>query len=189
METRFISDVHFGHANAIKYDSRPFGTVEEVDERMVELWNGFVDRRDLVYILGDLSWHDAQKTATLVGRLNGRKVLVLGNHDDKIVKFQEVAGLFESVVPYAEISVPNNLGKVAVLSHYPIPFYNKVHYGSAHLYGHVHNSKEADVVEEWRGRLSQMYSRPVRMANVGCMMDYIGYIPRTIEEVAEARGF
>ena len=56
------SDLHFGHANVIKFDNRPFQNVEEMDRALIALWNETVSKRDTVYILGDFSWYRGEKT-------------------------------------------------------------------------------------------------------------------------------
>lgn len=53
----YISDTHFGHKNVIRYDNRPFDSIEEMDEAMIQLWNETVNDADAVYILGDFSWY------------------------------------------------------------------------------------------------------------------------------------
>lgn len=82
-----ISDTHFGHANTfLKFKQpdgspmRPFTSVEEMDETMVARWNAVVRPQDKVYHLGDVLVK--AKDPRILGRLNGHKRLVLGNHDD-----------------------------------------------------------------------------------------------------------
>jgi calcineurin-like phosphoesterase family protein len=80
----FTSDTHFGHANFLKFMNdageriRPFASVEEMDEHMVERWNARVRPGDKVYHLGDVCFGDA----AILARLNGSKRLILGNHDN-----------------------------------------------------------------------------------------------------------
>ena len=82
----FISDTHFGHANMltfINYDGtrmRPFDSVEEVDELMIENWNKMVKPTDKVYHLGDC-FYKSSNPDQIMNRLNGQKVLCRGNHD------------------------------------------------------------------------------------------------------------
>ena len=54
----YISDLHFGHANVIEFDKRPFANVEEMDRIMIERWNERVSDMDDVYISGDFAHHD-----------------------------------------------------------------------------------------------------------------------------------
>lgn len=78
-----ISDTHFGHQNIIKYCNRPFSSTEEMDEHMVERWNSVVKDGDNVYHLGDVYMGGSRGYIdTLLGRLKGRKRLLLGNHDN-----------------------------------------------------------------------------------------------------------
>lgn len=93
----FTSDTHFGHANIIHYSSRPFTSVEEMDETLVARWNEVVKPSDHVYHLGDVSMK--KKDLQIVTRLNGKKRLVRGNHDVYRTKdylsvgFQEIYGI------------------------------------------------------------------------------------------------
>ena len=55
-QQRFItSDLHFGHKNILEYDKRPFSSIEEHDESLIENWNSLVRPQDLVYCLGDIT--------------------------------------------------------------------------------------------------------------------------------------
>lgn len=83
--TFFTSDQHFGHFNIIRLCSRPFGTVEEMDEALLSKWNAKVKADDIVYILGDLFFR-AAKIEPILKALNGRKHLIVGNHDHTWMK-------------------------------------------------------------------------------------------------------
>ena len=72
-----------------------------------------------------------------------------------------------------------------ILSHYPILFYKNQHYGAVMLYGHVHNTREWELVEKWKKEQWAM-GIPSRLINVGCMMDYMRYTPRTLTELLDA---
>lgn len=96
----YIADMHFGHKNVIRYDNRPFDSIEEMDKAMITLWNETVGDNDVVYILGDFSWYKEEKTAFILGCLKGHKVLIRGNHDHISPK---VARHFERICEYAEI--------------------------------------------------------------------------------------
>ena len=52
----YISDLHLGHTNVIKFDKRPFSNIEEMENKIIENWNSRVTKQDTVYILGDFSW-------------------------------------------------------------------------------------------------------------------------------------
>jgi Predicted phosphoesterase or phosphohydrolase len=109
----FTSDTHWGHANILKYDNRPFATIEEHDEELVRRWNAVVSPGDVVYHLGDVAWHKkAIDTDILLARLHGTKILITGNHDKGHV---EKAKGWAKVTPYLEISEG---GQKIVLFHY-----------------------------------------------------------------------
>lgn len=76
----FIGDTHFGHRNIIGYNRPEFDSLEEMHEVMIDKWNEVVKPNDTVYHLGDVAFGKAWIPATLP-QLNGRKRLILGNHD------------------------------------------------------------------------------------------------------------
>ena len=178
----FTSDLHFGHANILRYDNRPFESVEEMDYELVRRWNERVSPEDTVYVLGDVSWYDADKTKQLVSSLNGRKILIRGNHDKpgngKIWGFDEE-------YDYKEIR-PNGKKSLVVLSHYPITFFNRHHYGAYMLYGHVHATHEWNITENVKRQLERL-DIPCNMFNVGCML--WDYAPVTLEEIIADQRF
>lgn len=178
----FISDLHFGHFNIIRYDNRPFNSIEEMDKVLIDNWNSVVSDDDTVYILGDISWHNEEKTVQIFQQLKGKKILIRGNHD-KVVRGSNIYKCFDSVYDYYELYLDKK-NKV-VMSHYPIPFWNGQFRDTIHLYGHVHNSHQWNIMENWMNELRQLQDIPMRAYNVGCMMKWMNYTPRTLEEIIE----
>ncbi|MEG0371863.1 MAG: metallophosphoesterase family protein [Clostridium sp.] len=135
-----VSDTHFGHQRILEFDSesRPFKTVEEMDEQLISNWNEVVkDEDDIVYMLGDMFMGSTDNIDKIMPRLNGRKVLVRGNHDtNKRVELMEkyVEGVY---------SIYNlKVGKqIYVLCHYPMREWFGKDYGTIHIYGHVHSNE------------------------------------------------
>lgn len=78
-----ISDTHFGHRNIIDYCDRPFKDIQQMNYAIRDNWNSVVKEEDIVYHLGDvyMGWNDKQDIGQFLTSLNGRKRLVLGNHD------------------------------------------------------------------------------------------------------------
>lgn len=183
MATFFIADLHFGHKNILGFDNRPWINVENHDAALIKNWNETVGYEDTVYILGDISWHNATKTIEIFKGLNGKKFLIIGNHDKRLLKSPEVRALFMEIAHYAEIECEN---RQVVLSHYPIPCFNGHFYNGVHLYGHVHNSFEWNIMEHVKQEMRDLYNEPCRMFNVGAMMGYMNYTPRTLSEILEA---
>lgn len=173
----FTSDLHFGHKNIIRFDNRPFTSIEEMDRTIIERWNRKVKEDDTVYILGDISWYDDQKTYEIISQLHGKKVLIVGNHD-KYGKM--VLNCFQEVCFYKEITLPGNIQ--VILCHYPIVFFNRHHYGAYMLYGHVHNSHEWNMTENYKYELQQLDIN-CNMFNVGCMVR--NYEPVTLDEILQ----
>ena len=81
MSRFFTSDTHFGHRNIIKYSNRPFDSVEQMNEALIDNWNDTVLPTDTVYHLGDVALGPWSEWDSILTRLNGYKVLVVGNHD------------------------------------------------------------------------------------------------------------
>lgn len=177
----FIGDLHFGHVNALRFDNRPFTDIEEHDKAIIENWNNRVEMEDDVYILGDISWYGSQKTLDIFRQLNGNKHLIRGNHDGKLLKNRELQKEFVEITDYKELYLPDRKG--IVLSHYPIPCFRNHMYGWYHLYAHVHTSLEWNMMESIKREMQELYDKPCEMFNVGAMMPYMNYTPRTLEEI------
>lgn len=174
MSVFFTSDLHFGHKNVIRFDNRPYTTVEEMDADLIARWNAKVGKGDTVYILGDFSWYGTDKTRDILNSLNGKKFLIRGNHD----RTHGLEKYFEDICDYKELRLQD--GNMITLCHYPIPFFNRHHYGAYMLYGHVHNSQEWNMTESYRRALQEL-DIPCEMYNVGCMVR--NYEPVTLAEI------
>ena len=81
MSTFLVADTHFSHTRAIELCGRPFLSVGEMDEALIRNWNSVVGPDDTVYHLGDCCMGQLADSLPILNRLNGRKLLVLGNHD------------------------------------------------------------------------------------------------------------
>jgi calcineurin-like phosphoesterase family protein len=81
MATWFTSDLHLGHANIINYCERPFTSVQQMNEALIDRWNAVVSPTDTVWVLGDMALGVIDDSLPLVQRLAGRTLLLAGNHD------------------------------------------------------------------------------------------------------------
>lgn len=178
MKQFYIADWHYNHANCIKFDNRPFFSAEEMNRELVERWNSVVADEDIVYVIGDMFWCGAKAAVPVLDRLKGTKILVKGNHDR--VNSPEVASRFAKIVDYLEVKDGD---RDVVLCHYPIPCFKNHFYGWYHLYGHVHISFEYNMMEHTKAEMSALYDKPCEMFNVGAMMPWMGYTPRTLDEI------
>ena len=182
-ERFFIADLHFGHNNILRFDNRPFCDIKAHDATIIQKWNDRVGLDDDVYILGDVSWYNVTETIEILKQLNGNKHLIIGNHDDAFLRNADFRKMFVEVTNYKELYLDHK--KAIVLSHYPIPCYKNHYYGWYHLYGHVHVSFEANMIEHFQKEMRDLYGKESHMYNVGCMMPYMDYTPRTLEEIIE----
>ena len=187
MKNFYIADCHFGHKNVIKFDNRPFCSVEEMDQTMIDNWNNAVCKDDTVYILGDFCWNGENRWIEILNQLNGKKVLIRGNHDLKTMS-QQLRNKFQDIKDYKEV---RDNGKRVLLSHYPMPFYRGAYNRDiVHLYGHIHVTIENDFMEHIRKYIDENDNRgnskhQRQFYNVGAMMPRINYRPRTLNEIME----
>lgn len=181
MKNFYIADWHYAHKNVLHYDNRPFTSVEEMNEELIKRWNDAVASEDTVYILGDMFWCNSKIAVEVLDKLNGTKVLIKGNHDYIDNDFSK---RFRSITNYLEVK--DGEANI-VLCHYPIPCFKNHYYGWYHLYGHVHNSFEWNMMEHDKMLMQELYDTPCKMYNVGAMMDYIDYTPRTLDEIIKGR--
>lgn len=136
MKRFVIADPHFGHENIIKYENRPFSNVEEMDEKLIALWNKTVGKDDLVYILGDFTLSKNKETISkLANSLHGKKVLIMGNHDTRKPKDYVECG-FETAT-----RKPIMVDSGVILMHEPFADENYISSLYIYFFGHVHANK------------------------------------------------
>ena len=150
----FTSDLHFGHNSILKYNQKyrsGYKTTSDMDEDLIKIWNQTVNPDDIVFSLGDFSFKGLSFTLDKLKRLNGKHHMILGNHDQVIIKYKDKLlqetkydgnALIESIKDYRELKIfdeKRNKEVEFVLFHYPIMHWNKDQYGSIHLYGHMHD--------------------------------------------------
>lgn len=90
-----VSDLHFGHGKIIVHANRPFSNQDEMDTKLIANWNRTVRPQDMVIVVGDFIWTGGSsiKIKDYLKQLNGRIILVLGNHDKKSYNFYMNAGI------------------------------------------------------------------------------------------------
>ena len=185
----YISDLHFGHKNILRFDNRPYNSVEEMEEQLILNWNSVVSKDDTIYILGDFCWGKEKDWLRLLPLLKGKKVLISGNHDIlKNCMTGQLKAEFEDIKDYKEIY---DNGRKVIMCHYPILAYkHSFDPDTFMLHGHVHNcTTEAkwikEFVEELRASRIAGFDNRGQIINVGCMMPYMNYIPRTLDYLIE----
>lgn len=186
----YISDLHIGCQNT--FDGRTLVH----DKLLKEYWNIRVTNADTVYILGDIGKEgnnkDNEHLCEIISTLKGKKILVKGNHEK--IKDLRLRQLFSEICDYKEISDNSkDVQANVVLSHYPILMWNNQHKGWIHLYGHVHQSKEWEIYKDSLKNLNEYFKQrtlegaldcpQVKAYNVGSMLPYINYTPRSLKEI------
>ena len=171
----YISDLHLGHKNCLKFDSRPFKDLDEMHKVIVDNWNCVVSDEDTVYILGDIAWK-TKVALEILPQLKGKKVLIRGNHDKNLNK--EIEKFFVNIYDYLE-AIDGD--EKIILSHYPFAHWDKQEYGRIHLYGHIHEGRESRPFERYTKIMREELNNPYRCYNVGCMKSYMDYTPRTLK--------
>lgn len=132
MAVFFIADTHFGDDAIIRYENRPFGSADEMEKKITDNWNSIVLADDEVFLLGDIAAYDKERTRDIINRLNGRKSLIIGNHDVQDEQYYYDCG-FSFVSRY-----PILYQNYWLLSHEPLYVCTNMPY--ANIFGHVHAS-------------------------------------------------
>ena len=105
--TWLISDTHFWHENILNFEQkdgtklRIFNSVHDMNEVMVINWNAVVRPDDKIYHLGDVAMASFSRTKEIFDRLNGRKILIKGNHDNlKLSQYQQIGNAVAPKMAY-----------------------------------------------------------------------------------------
>lgn len=114
--TFFTSDWHIGHANSIKFDNRPYQDVTQMHAALIRNYNAQVPENGICYFLGDIATHSSELTKEVISKLNGTKVIIVGNHDKNSNALYLMG--FDVVLNSATIYVQ---GERVTMSHCPLP--------------------------------------------------------------------
>lgn len=134
MKIFIIADTHFGHENVIRYCNRPFRSVDEMDKAIIKNWNSVVTQQDTIIHLGDFILGNKERCKDIIKQLNGKKILIKGNHDNWSDDFYREAG-FSYVSKF-----PIVYNSFFLLSHAPLQLSETTPYFN--YYGHVHNDEK-----------------------------------------------
>ena len=165
----YISDTHFGHANVIRLDGRPFSNPEEMATAIIDGWNARVQEADDVYLLGDVCYRSPYAASFYLSRLKGRKHLVIGNHDGLLLQDPAAVACFEDIDKMMHVT---DHGHQICLCHFPLAEWNGSRHGAWHIYGHIHNNT---------GMVYTFMRSQPNCYNAGCMIN--GYQPVTLPEL------
>ena len=161
----YTADLHFHYKPFLP--GRPFASVDEMDEAMIRLWNETVTDEDTVYVVGDVGYNGGYVPGDALGRLQGRKHLIRGNHDTGFENAPKLFDYFETVTDFNEIDD----GEAHILlCHYPI-LYRKRGYT---IHGHLHQA---------RGPEYDILRQMPRMLNAGVDVNF--YRPVTLAQLVE----
>ena len=108
----FTSDWHLNHANSLMFDNRPFNDMDHMATSLIKRFNASVREEDVCYFLGDMGFGDIK---AVMDKLNGTKILILGNHDKK--QQAMLCQGFDAVLNNASLYIQ---GEHVTLSHCPL---------------------------------------------------------------------
>ena len=177
----YIADTHFGHSNCLRFDARPFKTIEEHDMALITNWNAVVFQDDHVYVIGDFAYRNARSVSFYTSKLHGHIHLIRGNHDNRSDQYESC---FESVDDILKIRDELYGEPVEVIMcHYWIPFLRELRRGAYMLHGHTHRGSDEQLLEEQLKEEIRRTSkhRLHRAYNTGCMWQ--NYYPQTLEQI------
>lgn len=172
----FTSDCHFQHKNVLKHCKGRMtqagcadeNDVETHDKWLIETWNKTVGKKDHVYILGDFAFGSQASVRKILDRLNGKKYLILGNHDKSSEK---ITTHFEQICQQKMLTFKKDQWDfldedfMIFCIHYAPLVWPSKHYGCVAAYGHSHGN--LDEYESTTGELRVDVGLDGTLANYG----------------------
>ena len=179
MKRYVISDLHLGHQAILKYRTQ-FATLDEMHDTIINNWNSVVTPQDKVYILGDVAWD--KQALVLLNSMNGKKVLIMGNHD--ILPLKEYVKYFKKIEGAKEY-------KGCILTHIPV-HESQLERFTLNIHGHMHDKsimQKFEVMYPGGGLVGQkiskdkkyVYGLDPRYINVCC--EQVNYTPVLLEDI------
>jgi len=163
MNKWFISDTHFSHTNIIRYTGRPFQSVNEMDERLIENWNALVELQDTVFFLGDFGLGTTDFLASLCARLHGNKICIRGNHDGSLAKMHMIG--FSLVLESAFIKIGRHQVELVHIPSQLAPSHFQLH-------GHVHEKRPNKLIDRQLNLSVEVWDyKPVSEKTIVALLD------------------
>lgn len=184
----FTSDWHIGHKNCLKFDNRPFKDIDQMKKVLIRNFNSCVPKDGVTFVLGDVGMGSFEGIQDFIKRLNGRKILIMGNHDGTINRMYRLG--FDAVLFNASIYIANEL---VTMSHCPLTGvfredtsgmrgstagenwhkekqnrrFSLEDSGQFHLHGHLHsNKKESKLGRQWDVGVVGSEYRPIHIKKI-----------------------
>jgi len=132
----FTADEHYGHENIIRYCSRPFSNIEEMDSIIIQRHNETVGKNDIVIHAGDFTLKKGDEAQYYIEQLKGNHIFLRGSHDYWLT--ENVPAIWEKTIE----------GHRIVVLHYAMRVWACSHYNSWQLYGHSHGMLEP-IGKQW----------------------------------------
>ena len=175
----YISDTHFKDQKIFDKCKRPFKSVDEMEEVIINKWNKKVKDEDIVYVLGDIGKDDDPSTIDIFNKLKGHKHLIVGNHDHDMLEDIKKSNVFESI-KFIDLIMDGEY-KVC-LCHYPLMDWMEFNRDGLLVYGHIHNKTEKN---GYAYKLMKDYCKNLKAYNAG--VDVIDFEPRTLKELMKLK--
>lgn len=173
-KTFYIADTHFFHKNIIKHGDRPFDVddITKMNDYMIEKWNAVVAPEDTVIHIGDFAFGNKMIQQQMFLKLNGKKILVRGNHDgakrwmldvgfDEVVDYIHRDGLLIIHDPYHIREITERKGVYTLAERYEECEYL--------LHGHVHQKIVTHDFDK----------------AINCCVEHHDYTPQTLEQLIQ----
>ena len=138
------SDFHFSHSNIIKFcqESRgQFQSVDEMGETLVNNLNSDISVDDTLIIVGDVGFGKPAVTCDYLNRINGKKIIVWGNHDTRLRYSTEFASVKNIIGTYDYLEfthIIDDKKHYICVMHFPLMEWHRKHHGAYHFFGHKH---------------------------------------------------
>ena len=171
----YIADTHFRDPAIFDKCKRPFKTLKEMEEKLINSWNYKVKDDDLVYVLGDIAKDDDRTSLEIFKNLKGHKHLIVGNHDYLLLESIKSSEIFESF-KFIDLIIDNNR-KVCVC-HYPLMDWMEFNRNGILVYGHIHNKTYKNGIAY--KQIKDFYSN---LPAYNCGVDVCAFEPRTLDEL------
>lgn len=167
MSTYFISDQHYHHRKVLDFEDRPFDTLEEMHQGLIEAHNNVVNKTDIVYMLGDFCFGNHHKWVEILNQLRGKVILIKGNHDKmKIINRVMRDGYLDEIHTVGASLKAD--GFTLNMTHYPMDIGNRPRNFSihGHLHGHpsrMYNQINIGVDSKLARQLNKPFGTPISL--------------------------